>query len=242
MARPRSQYCLKREELIQLLQQMPLKEALRLWQALGEDPKDFPLPANPQTLSRTIRKLRGEAGADGAKPPKPPAYPSGEKAKTPGLSVRPGADEEGPEPLAKPPKPLAYPSGERRKTRGPSVRYPDPAGALAQELGGWRANLLYRARREENRVIQELAHCHRNVLLAFLNLAEAIPMPRRVPTALAWIREVLEQAKRLGDDAVIRVFQEVQRRSPENPLSYAAKVLQSQKTEVRKWNPTGELF
>ena len=56
MARPRSQYCLKREELIQLLQQMPLKEALRLWQALGEVLGVFPqgLPQAKSLLQRHL--------------------------------------------------------------------------------------------------------------------------------------------------------------------------------------------
>jgi len=49
-------------------------------------------------------------------------------------------------------------------------------------------------------VVQHLAHRHRAALLAFLDLAEAIPLPRRIPAALAWLEEVGRKADRLGEE------------------------------------------
>ncbi|WP_245393719.1 hypothetical protein [Allomeiothermus silvanus] len=122
--------------------------------------------------------------------------------------------------------------------------YPDPAGALAQELGGWRAGLLFRARKEQNPLIQKLARQHRESLLELLNLAEGLPLPRRIPTTLAWLGEFAEALERLGDAEVQKVLLEVRKRGVENPLSYAAKVLASRgaHTGERIWTPTGEQF
>lgn len=119
----------------------------------------------------------------------------------------------------------------------------DPAGALAASLGGWRAGLIYRARREQNALIQGLAHGHRESLIELLNLAEGLPLPRRVPTTLAWLPEFAAQLERLGDAEVQRVLLEVRKKAPENPLSYAARVLEGRrKEEEREWKPTGESF
>jgi hypothetical protein len=122
-------------------------------------------------------------------------------------------------------------------------RYTDPAGALAQELGGWRAGLLYRARKEHNALIQRLAQEHRESLLELLNLAEGLPLPRRIPTALAWLGDFAAELERLGDAEVQQVLREVRKRGAENPLSYAARVLAAREGKEEKvWITTGERF
>jgi hypothetical protein len=133
------------------------------------------------------------------------------------------------------------PAIQRKKgTKCPT--YPDPAGALAQELGGWRAGLLFRARKEQNGRIQGLVHHHKGVLLELLNLAENLPLPRRVPTTLAWLEEFAGEVERLGAEEVQKVFLEVRKRGVENPLAYAAKVLKARGKEEKIWTPTGEEF
>ncbi len=58
---------------------------------------------------------------------------------------------------------------QENKRNGVTKRHADPAGALAGKLGGWRAGLLYRARKEQNPLIQRLAHEHKESLLELLN-------------------------------------------------------------------------
>lgn len=250
MPRPKNRFCLSREEVLRLLGRMRLKEALLLSQALGLSPEA--IPARAESLKRAMRRMaKAGAGSEAptentGKPRKPADSLSGETAKTGGQTVLLASDEHRAKPRAKPQKRADNPSGEKAKTGEQSVRYPDPAGALAQELGGWRAAFLFRARKLKNRPIQELAHAHREVLLAFMDLAEALPSPRRIPAALAWLEDTLGLARLLGDEAVIQVFREVQKRAPENPLSYADKVLkglaEKRLREEAVWTPTGESF
>jgi hypothetical protein len=136
------------------------------------------------------------------------------------------------------------PLRKRRNEGTERSRYPDPAGVLAQELGGWRAGLLYRARKEQNPLIQKLAHQHRESLLELLNLAEGLSLPRRIPTTLAWLSEFVWELERLGDAEVQKVLLEVRKRGAENPLSYAARVLASRSVQKKEevWTPTGEQF
>jgi hypothetical protein len=102
---------------------------------------------------------------------------------------------------------------------------------------------LFRARKEQNPLIQRLAHEHRESLLELLNLAEGLPLPRRIPTTLAWLGEFAKELERLGDAEVQKVLLEVRKRGAENPLSYAARVLAGQKREEKQvWTPTGEQF
>lgn len=134
-----------------------------------------------------------------------------------------------------------------RKRRNKGTKRPaptDPAGALAASLGGWRAGLIYRARKEQNALIQKLSHGHRESLLELLNLAEGLPLPRRIPTALAWLPEFAARLERLGDAEVQKVLLEVRKKAPENPLAYAARVLASRgaKQEEREWTLTGGRF
>lgn len=138
------------------------------------------------------------------------------------------------------PDKLSAPIERKKRTKCPA--YPDPAGALAQELGGWRAGLLFRARKEQNTRIQELVHRHKETLLELLNLAESLPLPRRVPTTLAWLEEFASEVERLGTEEVQKVFFEVRKRGVENPLAYAAKVLKTRGKEEKVWTPTGEEF
>lgn len=132
--------------------------------------------------------------------------------------------------------------GKRGNPGTERPRYTDPAGALAQELGGWRAGLLYRARKEQNPLIQKLAHEHRESLLELLNLIEGLPLPRRIPTALAWLPEFDRELERLGDAEVQKVLLEVRKRGAENPLSYAARVLASRGVQKKEevWETIGQ--
>ncbi len=226
MPRRKSWYRLEAHRLREVLERLSLKDGLLLWEALGEDPGAFPL---------------GKAAA----------LKKGRNSGFGGTEVSPGiARNEG----TKCPAPLR--AGERKpptktEKRGDKMspgkkgnqgterpRYTDPAGALAQELGGWRAGLLYRARKEQNPLIQKLAHQHRESLLELLNLAEGLPLPRRIPTALAWLPEFDRELERLGDAAVQKVLLEVRKRGAEKPLSYAARVLAARRAEQERKEET----
>jgi len=145
-------------------------------------------------------------------------------------------------PLAKKEKPRDKVSQENQRNKaGP--RYPDPAGALAQALGGWRAGLLYRARKEQNPLIQRLAQQHKETLLELFNLVESLPLAKRVPTTLAWLEEFAREVERLGDEAVREVLLEVRKKAPDQPLLYARRVLAGRgKKEEKTWTATGEQF
>lgn len=195
-----------------VLERLSLRDGLLLWEALGEDPREFPLgkaEARRQAIHRIQRdkmsqRIKGNDVTECHAP-----LPDKKKGK---------------------------------KEKGP--RYTDPAGLLAQELGGWRAGLLYRARKEQNGLIQKLAHQHRESLLELLNLAEGLPLPRRIPTTLAWLEEFAGELERLGDAEVQKALLEVRKRGAENPLSYAARVLASRSVQKKEevWTPTGEQF
>lgn len=47
----------------------------------------------------------------------------------------------------------------------------------------WALEGIARVGREQNPLIQKLAHRHRESLIELLNLAEGLPLPRRVPTS-----------------------------------------------------------
>ncbi|MDM7324101.1 MAG: hypothetical protein P3W93_003730 [Thermus sp.] len=224
MARPRTRYCLDRERLLKLLARMRTREGLLLWEALGEDPKEY--PGKPETVLRTLRRMQDSL--------------SGDNSKTAGQTVLPKGEEKPSQRVkrkGKPAKPADKPAGKKDKTPAK-----DPAGAIAERLKGWRAGLIWRARKEKNPTIQRLAHAYPGVLSALLDLAEALPMPRRVPTTLAWLEEVLGFAEGLGEDQVVKVFRQVQKRGVENPLAYAAKVLAGMAREEAKWTFTGDTF
>ncbi|GIW31536.1 MAG: hypothetical protein KatS3mg071_1710 [Meiothermus sp.] len=230
MPRKRSWYRLEAARLREVLEKLSLRDGLLLWEALGEDPGAFPL-GNPEARRQAMHRIKRDRVSQGI------AGNPVTKCHTP---LRAGERK----PLAKREKPRDKVSQENKRNKAGS-RYPDPAGSLAQELGGWRAGLLYRARKEQNPLIQRLAHEHRESLLELLNLAEGLPLPRRIPTTLAWLGEFAKELERLGDAEVQKVLLEVRKRGVENPLSYAAKVLASRgaHTEERKiWTPTGEQF
>lgn len=214
-----------------VLERLSLRDGLLLWEALGEDPRDFPL-GKAEALKKAKQRIRGDRMS--------PGITRNEGTKCP-APLR--AEER--RPLAKKEKRGDRVSPGKRGNQGTErPRYPDPAGALAQELGGWRAGLLYRARKEQNGLIQKLAHQHRESLLELLNLAEGLSLPRRIPTALAWLEEFAKELERLGDAEVQKALLEVRKRGAENPLSYAARVLASRSVQKKEevWTPTGEQF
>lgn len=232
MPRTKRWYRLEAVRLTGLLERLSLKDGLLLWEALGEDPRAFPL-GKEEARRQAIHRIRRDKLSQRIE--ENPVT----KCHTP---LRAGEEK----PPAK--KRIQRDKVSRGKRENPGTKryaYPDPAGALAQELGGWRAGLLFRARREQNPLIQKLARQHRESLLELLNLAEGLPLPRRIPTTLAWLSEFERELERLGDAEVQKVLLEVRKRGVENPLSYAAKVLASRgaHTEERKiWTPTGEQF
>ncbi len=215
----------------EVLERLSLKDGLLLWEALGEDPRDFPL-GKAEALKKAKQRIRGDRMS--------PGITRNEGTKCP-APLRAGERR----PLAKKEKRGDRVSPGKRGNQGTErPRYPDPAGALAQELGGWRAGLLYRARKEQNGLIQKLAHQHRESLLELLNLAEGLPLPRRIPTTLAWLEEFARELERLGDAEVLKALLEVRKRGAENPLSYAARVLAARGVQKKEevWTPTGEQF
>lgn len=227
MPRTKRWYRLEAGRLTALLERLSLKDGLLLWEALGEDPRAFPL-GNAEARRQAIHRIRRDKVSQRIE--ENPVT----KCHTP---LRAGEEK----PPAK--KRIQRDKVSRGKRENPGTAYPDPAGALAQELGGWRAGLLFRARREQNPLIQKLAHRHRESLLELLNLAEGLPLPRRIPTTLAWLGEFAKELERLGDAEVQKVLLEVRKRGAENPLSYAARVLAGQKREEKQvWTPTGEQF
>lgn len=229
MPRTRRWYRLEVGRLQALLERLSLKDGLLLWEALGEDPGAFPL-GKPAALKKAKQRIRGDKMS--------PGIPRNEGTKCP-APLR-AATEKPPAKNVKQGDKVSPEIPRKKGTKRP--RYPDPAGALAQELGGWRAGLLFRARKEQNPLIQKLAHEHRESLLELLNLAEGLPLPRRIPTTLAWLPEFARELERLGDAEVRRALLEVRKRGAENPLSYAARVLAGQKREEKQWTPTGEQF
>lgn len=229
MPRSRQWYRLDKSRLEGLLKRLSLRDGLLLWEALGEDPGAFPL-GKPEALRKAKRRIgwdkmsQGNEGNDGTKCPAP--LRAGEEKPRSKKGI--GRDK------------MSQGKEGNRGTKCP--RYTDPAGALAQELGGWRAGLLYRARKEQNALIQRLAQEHRESLLELLNLAEGLPLPRRIPTALAWLGDFAAELERLGDAEVQQVLREVRKRGAENPLSYAARVLAARGKEEKTWVMTGEKF
>lgn len=197
----------------EVLERLSLKDGLLLWEALGEDPRDFPL-GKAEALKKAKQRIRGDRMS--------PGITRNEGTKCP-APLR--AEER--RPLAKKEKRGDRVSPGKRGNQGTErPRYPDPAGALAQELGGWRAGLLFRARKEQNGLIQKLAHQHRDSLLELLNLAEGLPLPRRIPTALAYVEyggSVYLEAQRQAQAARRGVWQGSfqapweYRRNPANP-------------------------
>lgn len=215
-----------------LLERLSLKDGLLLWEALGEDPRAFPL-GKAETRERILRRIRGErTDKTSARNPRnkrtdcPPPLRAGEDKAHTKTTIQ--ADR------------LSEANPRNKRTKRPA--YPDPAGALAQELGGWRAGLLFRARREQNPLIQKLAHGHKESLLELLNLAEGLPLLRRIPTTLAWLPDFAKELERLGDAEVQRVLLEVRKRGAENPLSYAARVLVSRGVQKKEevWETIGQ--
>ncbi|ADH62490.1 hypothetical protein Mesil_0561 [Allomeiothermus silvanus DSM 9946] len=231
MPRTKRWYRLEVGRLKGLLERLSLKDGLLLWEALGEDPRAFPLGKEEARRQAMHRIRRDKMSQQIEENPVTKCH----------TALRTGAEK----PPAK--KRIGRDKMSQRKRQNPVTKryaYPDPAGALAQELGGWRAGLLFRARKEQNPLIQKLARQHRESLLELLNLAEGLPLPRRIPTTLAWLGEFAEALERLGDAEVQKVLLEVRKRGVENPLSYAAKVLASRgaHTGERIWTPTGEQF
>lgn len=214
-----------------VFERLSLKDGLLLWEALGEDPGAFPL-GQAEALKKAKQRIRGDRMS--------PGITRNEGTKCP-APLRAGERR----PLAKKEKRGDRVSPGKKGNQGTErSRYPDPAGVLAQELGGWRAGLLFRARKEQNPLIQKLAHQHRESLLELLNLAEGLPLPRRVPTTLAWLPEFDRELERLGDAEVQKALLEARKRGAENPLSYAARVLASRSVQKKEevWTPTGEQF
>lgn len=229
--RARKWYRLEASRLRALLERLSLRDGLLLWEALGEDPRAFPL-GNAEARRQAMHRIRRDKLSQRIE--ENPVT----KCHTP---LRAGEEK----PPAK--KRIQRDKVSRGKHENPGTKryaYPDPAGALAQELGGWRAGLLFRARREQNPLIQKLAHEHRESLIELLNLAEGLPLPRRIPTTLAWLPEFGKELERLGDAEVQKALREVRKRGAENPLSYAARVLASRAARKEKelWAPTGEQF
>jgi len=228
MPRKRSWYRIEAARLREVLEKLSLKDGLLLWEALGEDPGAFPL-GNPEARRQAMHRIKRDRVLRGVtKNPVTKCHtplPAGER-----------------KPLVKREKPRDKVSQENKRNKaGP--HYPDPAGALAQELGGWRAGLLYRARKEQNALIQRLAHQHKETLLELLNLVESLPLAKRVPTTLAWLEEFAREVERLGDEAVREVLLEVRKKAPDQPLLYARRVLAGRgKKEEKTWTTTGERF
>jgi hypothetical protein len=214
--------------LREVLEKLSLKDGLLLWEALGEDPGAFPL-GNPEARRQAMHRIKRDRVSQGI------AGNPVTKCHTP---LRAGERK----PLAKREKPRDKVSQENKRNKAGS-RYPDPAGSLAQELGGWRAGLLYRARKEQNALIQRLAQQHKESLLELLNLVESLPLAKRVPTTLAWLEEFASEIERLGDEAVRQVLLEVRKKAPDQPLLYARRVLAGRgKKEEKTWTATGEQF
>lgn len=230
MPRTRRWYRLEVGRLQALLERLSLKDGLLLWEALGEDPRAFPL-GKEEARRQAMHRIRRDKMSQGIE--ENPVT----KCHTP---LRAGEEK----PPAK--KRIQRDKVSREKRENPRTKrpaYPDPAGALAQELGGWRAGLLFRARKEQNPLIQKLAHEHRESLLELLNLAEGLPLPRRIPTTLAWLEEFASEIERLGDEAVRQVLLEVRKKAPDQPLLYARRVLAGRgKKEEKTWTATGEQF
>lgn len=231
MPRTKRWYRLEAGRLRGLLERLSLKDGLLLWEALGEDPRAFPL-GKEEARRQAMHRIRRDKMSQGIE--ENPVT----KCHTP---LRAGEEK----PPAK--KRIQRDKVSREKRENPRTKrpaYPDPAGALAQELGGWRAGLLFRARREQNPLIQKLARQHRESLLELLNLAEGLPLPRRIPTTLAWLSEFERELERLGDAEVQKALLEVRKRGAENPLSYAARVLASRSVQKKEkvWTPTGDQF
>lgn len=227
-------YRLEASVLQNLLARVSLRDGLLIWQALGEDPKNFPA-GRPESRKKALQRLRKPV-IEGDKMSAP--IERNTRTNCP-PSLRKGRRKPQQDQRIDPDK-LSAPIERKKRTKCPA--YPDPAGALAQELGGWRAGLLFRARKEQNTRIQELVHRHKETLLELLNLAESLPLPRRVPTTLAWLEEFASEVERLGTEEVQKVFFEVRKRGVENPLAYAAKVLKTRGKEEKVWTPTGEEF
>ncbi|RIH90112.1 hypothetical protein Mlute_00034 [Meiothermus luteus] len=228
MPRKRSWYRLEAHRLREVLERLSLKDGLLLWEALGEDPGAFPL-GNPEARRQAMHRIKRDRVSQGI------AGNPVTKCHTP---LRAGERK----PLAKREKPRDKVSQENKRNKAGS-RYPDPAGSLAQELGGWRAGLLYRARKEQNALIQRLAQQHKESLLELLNLVESLPLAKRVPTTLAWLEEFASEIERLGDEAVRQVLLEVRKKAPDQPLLYARRVLAGRgKKEEKTWTATGEQF
>lgn len=228
MPRRKSWYRLEAHRLREVLEKLSLKDGLLLWEALGEDPGAFPL-GNPEARRQAMHRIKRDRVLQGI------AGNHVTKCHTP---LRAGERK----PLVKREKQRDKVSQKNQRNKaGP--RYPDPAGALAQELGGWRAGLLYRARKEQNALIQRLAHQHRESLLELLNLVESLPPAKRIPTTLAWLEEFASEIERLGDEAVRQVLLEVRKKAPDQPLLYARRVLAGRgKKEEKTWTATGEKF
>ncbi|MCL6531641.1 MAG: hypothetical protein K6T70_16235 [Meiothermus ruber] len=228
MPRKRSWYRLEATRLREVLEKLSLKDGLLLWEALGEDPRAFPL-GNPEARRQAMHRIKRDRVSRGI------AGNPVTKCHTP---LRAGERK----PLAKREKQRDKMSQENKRNKT-SPRYPDPAGALAQALGGWRAGLLYRARKEQNALIQRLAQQHKETLLELFNLVESLPLPKRVPTTLAWLEEFASEVERLGDEAVRQVLLEVRKKAPDQPLLYARRVLAGRgKKEEKTWEATGEQF
>ena len=230
MPRKRSWYRLEAHRLREVLEKLSLKDGLLLWEALGDDPRAFPL-GKAEALKKAKQRIQrdrmspGIARNQGTKCPATlraeRSKPSAKKEKR-GDRVSPGN------------------TGNQGTKRPP---YPDPAGALAQALGGWRAGLLYRARKEQNPLIQRLAQQHKETLLELFNLVESLPLAKRIPTTLAWLEEFAREIERLGDEEVRRVLLEVRKKAPDQPLLYARRVLAGRgKKEEKTWTATGEQF
>lgn len=229
MPRSRKWYRIEAERLWELLERLSLRDGLSLWEALGEDPRTFPR-GSEAARRQAIRRIQRDKMSQGIV----------ENAVTKCHTNLRAGEEKPPTKTRKRRDKMSQRIAGNAVTKrhAPS----DPAGALAASLGGWRAGLIYRARREQNVLIQKLAHGHRDVLLEMLNLAEGLPLPKRVPTTLAWLPEFAAQLERLGDAEVQRVFLEVRKKAPQNPLSYAARVLEGRRKEEQEWQPTGESF
>jgi hypothetical protein len=230
MPRKRSWYRLEAHRLREVLERLSLKDGLLLWEALGEDPGAFPL-GKAEAVKKAKQRIQRDKMSPGIvrnQGTKCPATLRAAQDKTSTKKEKRG-DKMSP--------------GNTRNQGTKRPHYPDPAGALAQELGGWRAGLLYRARKEQNALIQRLAHQHKETLLELLNLVESLPLAKRVPTTLAWLEEFASEIERLGDEAVRQVLLEVRKKAPDQPLLYARRVLEGRgKKEEKIWTATGEQF
>ena len=228
--RPRKWYRIEAKRLWEVLEQISLRDGLLLWEALGEDPKTFPR-GGEAARRQAIRRIKRDKMS----------HEIAENSVTECHTSSRAGQEKPPAKTRKRRDKMSHEIAENSVTECHTPT--DPAGALAASLGGWRAGLIYRARKEQNTLIQKLAHSHRETLIELLNLAEGLPFSKRVPTTLAWLPDFTTQLERLGDVEVQRVLLEVRKKAPENPLSYALRVLEKkQKEEEREWKPTGESF